>query len=71
MNAVTENILKGLRDDSVKPLTVEGVKGSGWVVIDFGDIIVHVFTPKMREFYDMEGLWSDAEFLENKKTGTQ
>lgn len=55
----------------MKPLSVEGRGGSGWVLIDFGNVIVHVFSPKMREFFDLEGLWSDAEFLENNKTGTQ
>ncbi|MCK6529442.1 ribosome silencing factor [Myxococcota bacterium] len=39
---------------------IEG-KGSGrWVLLDFGDVVVHVFTPDQREFYDLEGLWIDA-----------
>lgn len=71
MNAVIDNIQKGLREESVKPLCVEGIKGSGWFVMDYGDIIIHVFTPKMRDFLDFEGLWSDGKLLEMTKTGTQ
>ena len=45
-----------------KPLHVEGSSGdSGWILMDYGDIIVHIFLPETREFYDLEGLWGDAK----------
>jgi len=42
-----------------KPLHREGVSGERWVVLDYGDIVVHVFTKEAREFYDIESLWAD------------
>ena len=42
------------------PLGVEGKRDGQWTLIDFGDLIVHVFYHPMREFYDLEGLWADA-----------
>jgi ribosome-associated protein len=49
-----------LRDQKVRPLGVEGLDAQRWVLVDFGDVIVHVFDPDMRGFYDLEGIWSDA-----------
>jgi ribosome-associated protein len=38
----------------------EGAKGSGWILMDFGDIIIHIFAPEEREYYQLERLWSRA-----------
>jgi ribosome-associated protein len=43
-----------------KPLHTEGKPDSGWVLLDFGDVIVHVFSPAQRRFYNLEQLWSAA-----------
>jgi ribosome-associated protein len=42
------------------PLGVEGAKTGQWVLIDFGEVLVHLFYEPVREFYDLEGLWSEA-----------
>lgn len=44
-----------------KPVSVEGLANSRWVLIDFGDVIVHLFHEEMRPFYDLSSLWVDAE----------
>ena len=44
----------------VIPLRVEGAASSGWVLMDYGSVIVHVFSPAMRDYYRLESLWSDA-----------
>ena len=47
-------------DGGITPLRVEGLGDSQWVLLDYGDIVIHVFLDETREFYDLERLWSDA-----------
>ncbi len=49
-----------LEHASVKPYNYDGYGNSQWIVIDYGDTLVHVFLPQTRSLYDLEGLWSDA-----------
>jgi len=59
--AIADNVLERLRDElRVKPLLVEGSTPGRWILIDFGDFIVHVFTEDCRRFYGLERLWGDA-----------
>jgi ribosome-associated protein len=58
-------IASGIRDElieklTVKPLAVEGLTGAHWVLLDYGDVVVHVFQREARVYYDLEGLWIDA-----------
>jgi ribosome-associated protein len=50
-------------DGGIGPLRVEGLGDSTWVLLDYGDIVVHVFLDETREYYDLERLWSDAPRL--------
>lgn len=62
MSAIAEKIIKRARDKGVRPLGHEGL-GSGekqWVLVDLGDVVVHIFNLEARELYDLEGLWTDA-----------
>ena len=47
-----------------KPIAVEGLRQSLWVAMDYADVMVHIFLPETREFYDLEHLWADAELTE-------
>ena len=47
-------------EGGIKPIRVEGLGDSQWVLLDYGDLVVHVFLDETREFYDLERLWSDA-----------
>ena len=58
--AIADNVLDKLRDIGVKPLLVEGTLPGRWVLLDFGDFIVHIFTDEARRFYGLERLWGDA-----------
>ena len=60
MNALLDAFDKELARAGVKSLHREGVSDSGWVLVDFGAVIVHIFTPEDRAFYNLEGLWGRA-----------
>lgn len=47
-------------DGGIAPLRIEGLSDSQWVLLDYGDLVIHVFLDETREFYDLERLWSDA-----------
>ncbi|HVR40096.1 MAG TPA: ribosome silencing factor [Thermoanaerobaculia bacterium] len=72
--AIADNILGRLRDEMhVKPLLVEGTTPGRWILLDFGDFIVHIFTEDCRRFYGLERLWGDApnvtaEYTDEKKS---
>lgn len=60
VRAIADNVLERARRHGARPVGVEG-KGSGtWVLLDFIDIVVHIFLPRVREFYRLEELWGDA-----------
>ena len=59
--AVLEHLQEQLRTlEGIKPWHVEGGSGSSWVLMDFVDVVVHLFRPEAREFYSLEKLWADA-----------
>ncbi|MDY0212188.1 MAG: ribosome silencing factor [Desulfuromonadaceae bacterium] len=65
VQAIAESIredLKQQHDDT--PLAVEGMTEGRWVLLDYGDVMVHVFQTEVRNFYDLEGLWVEAADLE-------
>jgi len=55
--AVAENVVKALHEAGVTGIRVEGTRQADWVLIDAGDVIVHVFRPEVRAFYDLEKMW--------------
>ena len=63
VRAIAEHILKGLADEDIRPSGVEGERSARWVLIDYIDLVVHVFHPVVREFYQLERLWGDAPLL--------
>ncbi len=64
INAIVDEIMDKEEEAKVEVISVEGKDGGKWVLIDLGDVIVHVFSNSEREFYNLEKLWSDAP-LEN------
>ncbi|MBP8805696.1 MAG: ribosome silencing factor [Kofleriaceae bacterium] len=60
VDAISEGIVVGMRDAGVRALSTEGKRSGQWALLDFGDLIVHVFHHPAREHYDLEGLWIDA-----------
>ena len=60
VRAVAEAILRGMRKDGYKPYGQEGLDEARWVLLDFGDVVIHTFHEDLRDFYDLEGLWAEA-----------
>jgi len=60
-DSVIDEVRKACKE---KPLHTEGMREGEWILLDYFDVIVHVFLPPVRKFYDLEGLWADAETLE-------
>ena len=58
VKSLADNVLMKAKDQGVRPLGVEGECAGEWVLVDFGDVVVHVMQPAARSFYDLERLWS-------------
>ena len=63
IKAIVDNVIDELEREGEHALHVEGSPSSGWVLIDFGAVIVHVFAPEERQYYRLERLWQDAPTL--------
>lgn len=62
--AIADNIREEVRKNlSIKPYNYDGYRNSQWIVIDYGDLMVHVFLPEIREYYNIEDLWNDANII--------
>lgn len=57
--AIADSVKKGLKKYG-KALDIEGLKEGNWIVIDYGDVLVHIFQEELRRYYDLDGLWSAA-----------
>lgn len=56
--AIADRVVRGLKESGLKGLRVEGLSTADWVLIDAGDIILHIFRPEVRAFYNLEKMWS-------------
>ena len=64
VEAMRDRIQEKLREQGIRPHHLEGGRNASWVVLDYGDVVVHVFDSPTRAFYDLEGLWADAKRVE-------
>ena len=60
VGAIAENVAKGLKETGITNIHIEGLPNCDWVLIDSGDVIVHIFRPEVREFYNLERLWTQG-----------
>ncbi|MFH0957185.1 MAG: ribosome silencing factor [Pseudomonadota bacterium] len=60
VTSIAEGIVADARTDDTQLYSVEGLIQGNWVLLDFGEVVIHIFQDSAREFYDLEGLWRDA-----------
>ena len=63
LDAIADGIISGMRDEKVHAYGREGTAASHWVLVDFGSVIAHVFTPPERDYYQLERHWSEAKTI--------
>ena len=63
LEAIASGIIGGLRDERTKAIGREGTAASHWILVDFGSVIIHIFTPPEREYYGLEKHWSEARTI--------
>lgn len=64
VRTIVDEVQRALREhDGSRPIGVEGLDDASWVLLDYGDVVVHVFLTETREFYDLDRLWADAPTL--------
>jgi ribosome-associated protein len=61
IRALSNGVSRELKAEVGRPLNVEGEAPGGWVLIDYGDVIVHIFASETRQLYDLEGFWQEAK----------
>ena len=60
VQAIARHLQRRMRDAGFRPFGIEGEQEGHWVLIDYGDVVIHIFYKPFREFYDLEGLWIEA-----------
>lgn len=64
IKAIVDRIAEEIKHEtSIMPLSIEGIPDGGWVLVDYGGVVVHVFTPEQREYYDLEGYWQEGKTI--------
>ncbi len=61
LKAIADEITRRLKEDGVRPRYHDGYPRSRWIVLDYGDVMIHIFHPELREHYGLEHLWGDAK----------
>ncbi|MCB0197959.1 MAG: ribosome silencing factor [Anaerolineae bacterium] len=63
INAIADELIEELKKAGSQPAKVEGTPDSGWMLIDFGSVVVHIFSPEQRNYYQLEELWQEAPIV--------
>lgn len=64
IRAIAEEMIEKMREHGVSKPRREGLEAARWVLLDYGDVVVHIFAPEEREYYDLESFWSGARVVE-------
>lgn len=64
VESLVDNVEEELLKENIHPERIEGVKSSGWILMDYNDVVVHVFSKEDRLFYDLERIWRDGKEID-------
>jgi len=64
IQTIADEIKRSLKEKNTRPISVEGYSQAWWILMDYGDVILHVFAKDARDYYDIENLWGDAEIVD-------
>jgi len=68
VQAIAQGIEEALKKKGIRPLGQEGMIGGRWILMDYEDVVVHIFLEPVRRFYDLEGFWIEAQRIDLKAT---
>lgn len=71
VQAISRHLSRRMRDKGLKAFGVEGEKEGHWILMDYGDLVIHIFYQPVREFYDLEGLWIEAPRIDIHEAGNR
>jgi ribosome-associated protein len=71
VRTLLDNVEKGMKEAGVRPFSVEGREQGRWVIIDYQNVIIHIFLEQLRELYDLESLWIEAKRFRVERENTQ
>ncbi len=71
VQSISRHLSRRMRDRGLKALGIEGEKEGQWILMDYGDLVIHIFYQPVREFYDLEGLWIEAPRIGLNENGKQ
>ena len=71
VQAISRHMARRMREEGFRAYGIEGEQEGQWVLMDYGDVVVHIFYDPVREFYDLEGLWIEATRIEIDESGIQ
>jgi ribosome-associated protein len=69
--AIADEITEKLKEQEEIPLRVEGYQAGGWILLDYSDLIIHIFLPDEQEYYNLPRLWKDAKFTKFDEKGEE
>jgi ribosome-associated protein len=63
LQAIQEEVIARLKEMDIRPLHLEGTAASGWILLDYGSVVLHIFLPSTRQYYSLEQLWKEGKTI--------